>query len=89
MGDYKFDAKNRVLEWSVPLVDKDSPDGAMEFVVANLNPSELFPIQISFTADSLICQVEPVAVANATGEVPFSKRSLLSTETYQIVEEAE
>lgn len=87
VGDYKFDAKNKVLEWTVPQVDAQSPDGNMEFVVAHLNPSDLFPIQISFVSDSIVCQVEPIAVENGAGPVAFSKRCTLTTEGFQVVEE--
>jgi hypothetical protein len=87
VGDYRFDAKAKVLEWTIARVDGESPDGAMEFVIANLNPSDLFPIQVSFTSDSVVCDVVPIAVSNTAGPVPFSKRSVLTTENYQVVEE--
>lgn len=87
-GDYRYDARSKVLEWQVPVVDAESADGSLEFVVANLNPSELFPISVSFTSDSILCSVEPTAVANRHGEVAFSKRSVLTTENFQVVEES-
>jgi hypothetical protein len=90
VGDYKYDARGKVLEWSIPLIDGDSPDGSLEFVIANLpSTSDLFPISVTFTGDYITCSIDALAVATPDGsEVPFSKRAAITTENYNVVESA-
>ncbi len=87
-GDYKYDARAKVLEWSIPLIDGDSPDGSLEFVIANLpSTSNLFPIEVTFTGDYITCSIDALAVAAPDGsEVRFSKKASITTENYQVVE---
>lgn len=86
VGDYKYDARNKILEWSVPLIDSDSSDGSIEFVIGETGVS-LFPINVSFEGDYCICAVDALEVADANGPVDFSKHSNITAENYQIVEE--
>jgi hypothetical protein len=81
----------QVLEWSIPLIDSETPDGALEFVVANLSSTaNLFPIEVTFTADYIVCSIDALAAAGPDGsEVQFSKKASISTENYKIVSEGE
>ncbi|XP_027160766.1 coatomer subunit delta-like [Coffea eugenioides] len=86
-GDWRFDSRNSVLEWSIVLIDNSNRSGSMEFVVPPADPASFFPISVRFTAASTFSDLK---VANILplggGPAPkFSQRTLLTTETYQVV----
>ncbi|ONK61291.1 uncharacterized protein A4U43_C08F28170 [Asparagus officinalis] len=45
-GEWRYDARNSTLEWSILLVDNTNRSGSMEFVVPPADPSSFFPIAI-------------------------------------------
>ncbi|PWA55481.1 clathrin adaptor complexes medium subunit family protein [Artemisia annua] len=61
-GDWRYDAKESVLEWSMPLIDDSNPTGAMEFVVRQAVPvdasKEFFPVSVVFTSTTTFCNLK-------------------------------
>ncbi|CAM0882963.1 unnamed protein product [Alopecurus aequalis] len=49
-GEWKYDSRNSVLEWSVILIDQSNRGGSMEFSVPAAGPSTFFPISVGFSA---------------------------------------
>ena len=86
-GEWRYDPRKSVLEWSIVLVDNSNRSGSMEFVIPAGDTSDLFPISVRFTSPGTFSNLK---VANVLplkgGNTPkFSQRTVLSTETYQVV----
>ncbi|KAI5661272.1 hypothetical protein M9H77_20595 [Catharanthus roseus] len=86
-GDWRYDPRNSVLEWSIVLIDNSNRSGSMEFVVPAADPSVFFPISVRFTAARTFSDLKVVNVLPLKGGAPpkFSQRTILSTENYQVV----
>lgn len=86
-GEWRYDSRNSVLEWSVLLIDNSNRSGALEFVVPAADPSVFFPISARFTSSRTFSDVKVVNVLPLKGGATpkHSQRTLLATETYQVV----
>ncbi|KAL8061250.1 hypothetical protein ABFX02_02G075100 [Erythranthe guttata] len=86
-GEWRYDSRNSILEWSIVLIDNSNSSGSMEFVIPAVDTSDLFPISVSFTSTSTFSDLKVVTILPLKGGNPpkFSQRTLLSTETYQVV----
>ncbi|KAG5561145.1 hypothetical protein RHGRI_004232 [Rhododendron griersonianum] len=49
-GEWRYDSRNSILEWSILLIDNSNRSGSMEFVVPPADSSVFFPISVRFTA---------------------------------------
>jgi len=87
-GSHRFDNRNNVLEWSLPLIDSSNSTGSMEFTL-NFGgaAASFFPIRVDFVSDHTFCpiQVETVLAVDDNHPVPFSETKGLSVEQYEIV----
>lgn len=90
-GSHKHNAKKHVLEWTLPLIDKDSKTANLEFVVAGSNEAAFFPVAITFSSDDTICPIHVAAVTQVDTSEPakFGLYRNLTTEKYEIVASAE
>ncbi|KAK6947193.1 Mu homology domain [Dillenia turbinata] len=86
-GEWRFDSRNSILEWSILLIDNSNRSGSMEFVVPPADSSAFFPISVRFTAATTFSDVKVVNVLPLSGGPPpkFSQRTQLVTENYQVV----
>ncbi|KAH9324377.1 hypothetical protein KI387_004555, partial [Taxus chinensis] len=86
-GDWRFDSRRSVLEWTILLIDNSNSSGSMEFVVPKADPSVFFPIDVGFTAAQTFCDVKVVNVLPTKGGPPpkFAYRTQLVTENYEVV----
>ncbi|KAL2536971.1 Coatomer subunit delta [Forsythia ovata] len=86
-GEWRYDSRNSVLEWSIVLIDNSNRSGSMEFVVPPVDTSAFFPISVRFTATSTFGDLKVLNVIPLRGGTPpkFSQRTVLSTENYQVV----
>ncbi|KAK4440440.1 Coatomer subunit delta [Sesamum alatum] len=86
-GEWRYDSRRSILEWSILLIDDSNRSGAMEFVIPPIDTSHLFPISVQFTATSTFSDLKVVNIAPLKdGEPPkFAQRTMLSTENYQVV----
>ncbi|KAK6934738.1 Mu homology domain [Dillenia turbinata] len=85
-GEWRYDSRNSILEWSILLIDNSNRSGSMEFVVPPADSSAFFPISVQFTAASTFSDVKVVNVLPSSGGPPpkFSQRTQLITENYQV-----
>ena len=86
-GDWKYDPRNSVLEWSLVLIDDSNRSGALEFVVPAADSSAFFPISVRFTATNTFSDLKVVNILPLKGGSPpkFTQRIQLYTENYQVV----
>ncbi|KAM7478792.1 hypothetical protein LguiA_027005 [Lonicera macranthoides] len=86
-GEWRFDSRNSILEWSVLLIDNSNRSGSLEFVVPPADSSVFFPISVRFTAASTFSDLKVANILPLKGGAPpkFSQRTQLSTENYQVV----
>ncbi|KAJ1279003.1 hypothetical protein BS78_04G121900 [Paspalum vaginatum] len=86
-GEWKFDSRNSVLEWSILLIDQSNRSGSMEFVVPPADPSSFFPISVGFSASSTFSDLKVTGILPLKeGNPPkFSQRARLLTANYQVV----
>ncbi|KAL2491103.1 Coatomer subunit delta [Abeliophyllum distichum] len=86
-GDWRYDSRNSILEWSIELIDSSNRSGSMEFVVPPVDASTFFPISVRFAATSTFSDLKVVNILPLRGGNPpkFSQRISLSTENYQVV----
>ncbi|KAD5960339.1 hypothetical protein E3N88_11811 [Mikania micrantha] len=96
-GEWRFDSRNSILEWSILLIDNSnrrqvakyikSCSGSMEFVVPPSDTSVFFPISVRFSATSTFSDMKVASIVPLKGGSPpkFSQRTQLVTESYQVV----
>nr|XP_043632209.1 coatomer subunit delta-2-like [Erigeron canadensis] len=86
-GEWRFDSRNSILEWSLLLIDDSNRSGSMEFVVPAVDTSVFFPIAVRFTASSTFSSMKVASIVPLKGGAPprFSQRTQLVTESYQVV----
>ncbi|KAI4365000.1 hypothetical protein MLD38_021026 [Melastoma candidum] len=86
-GEWRYDSRNSIFEWSILLIDSSNRSGSMEFVVPPADASAFFPISVQFSATSTFSDVKVVNVIPLRGgPVPkFSQRAHLVADNYQVV----
>ncbi|KAG6711330.1 hypothetical protein I3842_05G047500 [Carya illinoinensis] len=86
-GEWRYDSRNSVLEWSILLIDNSNRSGSLEFVVPPADSSVFFPISVRFSATNTFSELKVVNVIPLKGGVPpkYSQRTQLITENYQVV----
>ncbi|CAK8543539.1 unnamed protein product [Lathyrus sativus] len=86
-GEWRYDSKNSILEWSVLLIDNSNRSGLMEFVVPQADSSAFFPISVRFAATETFSDLKVTNIIPLKGGNPpkFAQRTQLITENYQVV----
>uniref|UniRef100_A0A2P2KJN0 Coatomer subunit delta n=1 Tax=Rhizophora mucronata TaxID=61149 RepID=A0A2P2KJN0_RHIMU len=86
-GEWRYDSRNSILQWSIILIDDSNRSGTMEFVVPPADPSAFFPIAVQFSATNTYSGVKVVSVIPLKGgpSPKFSQRTQLITDNYQVV----
>ncbi|KAK1297764.1 Coatomer subunit delta-1 [Acorus calamus] len=86
-GEWRYDPRSSMLEWSILLIDNSNRNGSMEFVVPPADSSAFFPINIRFTASSTFSNVKVTNVLPLKGGAPpkFAQRIQLVTENYRVI----
>ena len=85
-GSYEFQKSKAQLLWTLPLVDRDSRTGTLEFSTPNGHADHFFPVQVRFSSTDLFCQISVESVEKASGDsVEFTADQILMTEKYEIV----
>ncbi|GAB4835887.1 hypothetical protein Ancab_000806 [Ancistrocladus abbreviatus] len=85
-GEWRYDSRNSILEWSIVLIDDSNRSGSMEFVVPATDTSIFFPISVRFSATSTYSDLKVVNVVPLKGGPPpkFTQRIQLYTEKYLV-----
>ncbi|RYR73208.1 hypothetical protein Ahy_A02g007553 [Arachis hypogaea] len=86
-GEWRYDPRNSILEWSVILIDNSNRSGSLEFVVPQADSSSFFPIAVRFMATNTFSNLKVTNIIPVKGGNPpkFSQRTQLITENYQVV----
>ncbi|KAI4311824.1 hypothetical protein MLD38_036686 [Melastoma candidum] len=86
-GEWRYDSRNSIFEWSILLIDNSNRSGSMEFVVPPADASAFFPISVQFSATSTFSDVKVANVLPVRGgpSPKFSQRTQLIAENYQVV----
>merc|ERR1719263_1694072 len=86
-GDYQLDHRNQCLVWQNELVDDTNRSGSMEFVLSNVDPEGIYPIEVEFASQNLFCQIGVAGVVSCADNQPvrYAARSFLQTENYEVV----
>lgn len=86
-GDWNFNSRKSTLEWTIDLVDSSNRTGSMEFVVPHSDPDDFFPVDVTFTCSTLMCEVaiDSVEDPESGDGVKYSFNKVLQTGDYQIV----
>jgi len=56
-GDYHYDARKSVLEWTMTVIDSSNDSGSLEFSIPGI-PDDFFPVNVSFYSTKTICNFE-------------------------------
>ena len=83
-GDYQLDPRNQCLIWQNELVDDSNRSGSMEFVLSNVDPEGIYPIEVEFGSSNLFCQIGVAGVVSCGDNQPvrYAVRSMLQTDSY-------
>ncbi|CAL4960614.1 unnamed protein product [Urochloa decumbens] len=86
-GEWKYDSRNSLLEWSIILIDQSNRSGSMEFAVPAADPSTFFPISVGFSASSTFSNLKVTSILPLReGNPPkFSQRIQLVTDNYLVI----
>ncbi|CAO1946486.1 unnamed protein product [Urochloa humidicola] len=86
-GEWKYDSRNSLLEWSIILIDQSNRSGSMEFAVPAADPSTFFPISVGFSASSTFSDLKVTGILPLReGNPPkFSQRIQLVTDNYLVI----
>ena len=85
-GDYQLNSQSACLVWQNELVDESNRNGSMEFVLSNVDPDGIYPIEVHFSSQRLFCQIGVGGVVGCADNQPvrYAARSVLQTETYVV-----
>uniref|UniRef100_A0A0E0AUN6 Coatomer subunit delta n=1 Tax=Oryza glumipatula TaxID=40148 RepID=A0A0E0AUN6_9ORYZ len=87
-GEWKYDSRNSVLEWSIILIDQSNRSGSMEFVVPPADPSMFYPISVGFSASNTFSNVKVTGIRplkEGSNPPKYSQRVRLVADNYQVV----
>jgi len=88
-GSHKFETKNNILEWSLPLVNRDNPRGSMELEVEQWDntgdTSWIFPVEINFNSITTFCDIRVLSVTQPNGSpIQYSEKKQLQVHQYSV-----
>ncbi|KAG7959277.1 hypothetical protein I3843_10G061800 [Carya illinoinensis] len=86
-GEWRYDSRNSILEWSILLIDHSNRSGSMEFVVPAADSSVFFPISVQFSATNTFSDLKVLNIIPLKGGSPpkYAQRTQLITDNYQVV----
>jgi hypothetical protein len=86
-GSYDYVRSKSQLLWTIPVIDSSSENGTLEFSVPNGHSDHFFPVNLSFTSESLICGIEVEDVTDHEGgnSVKHTLQSGIVVEKYEVI----
>ena len=85
-GEWRYDQRRSLWIWTIELLDAANASGSAEFVVPAADPSSFFPIGVSFTAPSTLCNISVAGVVGAADGQPvkYGASTIMSTESFTV-----
>lgn len=85
-GEFRYDSRRSVLEWTIVLIDDSNRNGQMEFVVPAANPDAFFPVDVKFTSQKTLCDVKVAGVTQTESGQPakFTGLTEMGVDSYQV-----
>lgn len=85
-GEYHYDTRKCMLEWTIPVIDGENDSGSIEFSIAG-QPDDFFPINASFSSTKTICDItiKEVQSQESQSAVKYSQEQSLIVEKYEVV----
>ncbi|XP_062611322.1 coatomer subunit delta-like [Saccostrea cucullata] len=85
-GEYNFDSRKAVLQWTLPVIDASNESGSMEFSIAG-HPDDFFPVTVNFISKKSYCDLQITEVQNCSDDSPvkFSSEVVFYVDRYEIV----
>ena len=85
-GSFRHNSRMGFLEWSIPSINEDNQSGTLEFIMNGDEEEIFFPIEITFTAETLLGGPEIAAVVDGANNEPitFSNEYSLTVPSYTI-----
>jgi len=84
-GNTEYSAKERLLRWSLPVIEKSNRTGSLEFNVPTTNNSAFFPVQVGFSAAHTLCDIDITDVlAHDGGPTKFHKTAQLIVDDFTV-----
>uniref|UniRef100_A0A914I6K4 Coatomer subunit delta n=1 Tax=Globodera rostochiensis TaxID=31243 RepID=A0A914I6K4_GLORO len=82
-GSYEYLKSKGQLLWTIPLVDRSSKTGTLEFTTANGNADHFFPVQVNFSSTDSFSKIMVESVETMQGgEVEFTDEKNLFPEKF-------
>lgn len=85
-GDWRYDSRRSCLLWTIDLIDDTNRSGSLEFVVPAAEAESFFPVEVSFSANRTLCDIEIDSVVNAATGAPvkYGYKRALTTANYVV-----
>lgn len=85
-GEYHFDNRRSILEWTIPVIDSSNADGTLEFTIKSKDANDFFPVLVNFTSPKSYAGIAVTGVTHVDNDsaVDFSQSILFSPERYEI-----
>lgn len=85
-GEYSYDNRKNILQWSLPVIDDSNKTGSMEFTISG-HANDFFPINVSFVSKKSYCdiQVTEVKLLDDDQAVKYSSEVVFYVDKYEIV----
>lgn len=85
-GAYRFDKASKCLYWSIPEISEQNSSGGFEFKIPEVDGESFFPINITFSSDSLVSGLQATAVKRVEGgaNVDYAQEISLTTDKFVI-----
>lgn len=87
-GDYNYDRRDGLLEWSNVQISEENDEGSLEFSVKNVSSADdFFPVRVIFNCKSTFAGISITSVKDVDSgdDVTFSQEVCLSADSYEYI----
>jgi len=85
-GTHRHNSSTGELVWHVPLIDRSNQTGSLEFNISQKSADAFFPIAVSFSSQTLFCDVEVDSIKSTESGLPvmFGSSKVMMADEYTI-----
>lgn len=85
-GEYRFDSRRSILEWTIPVIDSSNTDGTLEFSIKSRDANDFFPVLVNFSSPKSYAgiSVSSVTLVDNDATVDYSQNISFSPERYEV-----